>query len=143
MFTKPTYFSNNYFLSINVFVVDFDLKSKSYYPFSGTQNSDAAQSSPISIFPSCPEAWIASFNKVNESSSRVGGAKPPSSPTFVASIPYFFFMIFYKLWYTSAPPYNAYLKELKPVGRIMNSYIANRFPACLLLINNIPAINDI
>jgi hypothetical protein len=56
LFTKPTYFSNNYFLSINVFVVDFDLKSKSYYPFSGTQNSDAAQSSPISIFPSCPEA---------------------------------------------------------------------------------------
>jgi len=40
-------------------------------------------------------------------------------------------MIFYKLWYTSAPPYNAYLKELKPVGRIMNSYIANKFPACL------------
>jgi hypothetical protein len=28
----------------------------------------------------------------------VGGANPPSSPTLVASIPYFFLIIFYKAW---------------------------------------------
>jgi len=80
-----------YFLSLELF-----LKSKSYNPFSGTKNSEAAQSKPISIFPSCPAAKIASFNNSKESSSLVGGAKPPSSPTLVASIPYFFLMIFYK-----------------------------------------------
>jgi hypothetical protein len=67
------------------------LKSKSYTFFSGTQNSEAATSIPISIFDECPALSIASNNKsIPSVLSYMLGANPPSSPTLVASNPYFF-----------------------------------------------------
>mmetsp|Transcript_33191 Transcript_33191/g.99991 ORF Transcript_33191/g.99991 Transcript_33191/m.99991 type:complete len:436 (+) Transcript_33191:828-2135(+) len=59
------------------------------------------------------------------------GAKPPSSPTLQASWPYFFLMTPFNVWYTSAPISMAFLKEVAPVGRIMNSWHAKRLPAWL------------
>ncbi|KAG6545647.1 hypothetical protein Mapa_012832 [Marchantia paleacea] len=58
------------------------------------------------------------------------GAKPPSSPTLVASCPYFFLITDFKLWYTSLPICIASLKDEAPVGRIMNSCMASLLPAC-------------
>lgn len=58
------------------------------------------------------------------------GAKPPSSPTLVASFPYLALMTPLRWWYTSAPMRMASLKELAPTGRIMNSCMASLLPAC-------------
>ena len=52
-----------------------------------------------------------------------------SSPTLQASWPYFFLITAFNLWYTSAPMIIASLKDDAPVGRIMNSWQAKRFPA--------------
>jgi len=86
---------------------------------------------------------MASYSKSRESFSLVGGANPPSSPTLVASMPYFFLMIFYRQWYTSAPPYKAVRKEENPVGRIMNSCMANKLPACDLFLLKLPSVDNV
>lgn len=61
--------------------------------------------------------------------SRMLGANPPSSPTLVASFPYFSLMTFFRLWYTSAPMRMASVKFAAPTGRIMNSCMASLLPA--------------
>mmetsp|Transcript_54085 Transcript_54085/g.136066 ORF Transcript_54085/g.136066 Transcript_54085/m.136066 type:complete len:207 (-) Transcript_54085:244-864(-) len=87
---------------------------------------------PILTFPSCPAFLMAVMRSSRPSMlSWMLGAKPPSSPTLVASVPYFFLMTSLRLWYTSAPSCMASLKFLAPVGRIMNSCIASLLPAWL------------
>ena len=50
------------------------------------------------------------------------GAKPPSSPTAVASRPYFLLISFLRWWYSSLPILIASEKQVAPVGRTMNSW---------------------
>lgn len=91
--------------------------------------------------------------------SRMLGANPPSSPTLVASWPYFSWITPFRVWYSSAPILKAslrskqtgdggrrvtdvcplcglhagelrlYLKDSAPTGNTINSCMASLFPA--------------
>ena len=105
---------------------------KLYVFFLASKNSEAATSRPISTRPSCPLSFSASeiISRQWISSLIYGAPNPPSSPTLPAAMPNFFFSSFERAAYTSQPIYIASLKELAPVGRIMNSCISRSFPAC-------------
>ena len=57
------------------------------------------------------------------------GANPPSSPTDVFNP--FDFKTAFRLWYVSAPILRASLKDLAPIGAIMNSCMSTLLSACL------------
>mmetsp|Transcript_70898 Transcript_70898/g.161041 ORF Transcript_70898/g.161041 Transcript_70898/m.161041 type:complete len:206 (+) Transcript_70898:695-1312(+) len=85
----------------------------------------------ICTFPEWPASLIASMSACRPSSlSWMFGAKPPSSPTAAASLPYLPLTTSLREWYTSAPICSASLKELAPVGAIMNSCMGSLLPAC-------------
>ena len=56
------------------------------------------------------------------------GAKPPSSPTLVAS--FFDCSTFLRLWKTSQPQRMASLNDSKPSGMTMNSCTSTALSAC-------------
>mmetsp|Transcript_2940 Transcript_2940/g.7232 ORF Transcript_2940/g.7232 Transcript_2940/m.7232 type:complete len:270 (+) Transcript_2940:948-1757(+) len=75
---------------------------------------------------------MASFTRCRPSSlDAMLGAKPPSSPTLVASWPYLALIRPFSAWYTSAPMRRDSAKEVAPTGRIMNSCMASALPAWL------------
>merc|ERR1719206_1276537 len=87
---------------------------------------------PMKILPSYPETLMASTRSSRASLlSWKLGAKPPSSPTAVASRPYFLLISFFKWWYSSLPILIASEKQVAPVGRTMNSCMASLLPAWL------------
>merc|ERR1719154_480812 len=74
------------------------LKSRSY-TLSPLKNSEAATSIPISILPVYPAFEMAdSISRSASLFSRMLGAKPPSSPTAVASRPNFALMTDLRWW---------------------------------------------
>ena len=87
------------------------------------KNSEAATSMPILILPVYPAFSMASTQSLIASSLFWKlGAKPPSSPTAVASRPYLALMADLRWWYVSEPIFMASEKLEAPVGRIMNSW---------------------
>mmetsp|Transcript_20627 Transcript_20627/g.55199 ORF Transcript_20627/g.55199 Transcript_20627/m.55199 type:complete len:209 (+) Transcript_20627:178-804(+) len=87
---------------------------------------------PILTLEAWPDFSIASVSNCSASSLSVTlGAKPPSSPTFVASWPYLAWITFFRVWYTSAPICSASRKEEAPTGRTMNSWTGRPLPAWL------------
>mmetsp|Transcript_5336 Transcript_5336/g.14340 ORF Transcript_5336/g.14340 Transcript_5336/m.14340 type:complete len:429 (+) Transcript_5336:208-1494(+) len=107
------------------------LKFRSYI-LSSVMNSDAATSMPILTLPVYPAFSMASVTKDRPSSlDWMLGAKPPSSPTLVASWPYLALMMPFSVWYTSVPMRMASEKDDAPVGKIMNSCMARALPAWL------------
>lgn len=91
------------------------IKSR-YIPY--TKNSEAATSIPISTFPLYPAFSIAvSIKRKPSLFSSILGAKPPSSPTAVASNPNLALITFLRVWYTSDPIFIASVKELAPVNK--------------------------
>ncbi|KAE9527300.1 hypothetical protein AGLY_012998 [Aphis glycines] len=83
-------------------------------------NSEAATSIPITTFPLYPAFSIAvSIKRKPSLFSRIFGAKPPSSPTAVASNPNFALITFLRLWYTSDPIFIASVKELAPIYKYL------------------------
>ncbi|TYZ50755.1 hypothetical protein PybrP1_012183 [[Pythium] brassicae (nom. inval.)] len=86
---------------------------------------------PIFTLPLYPDLSIAVMSSSTPSRLLwMLGAKPPSSPTFVASWPYFFLITALRWWYTSQPMTMASENDAAPVGRIMNSWNASLLPAC-------------
>lgn len=93
--------------------------------------SELATSSEMFTLPLYPALVIASTSRSSASSADLTlGAKPPSSPTLVASMPYLALMTFLSVWYVSVPMRIASVNVSAPVGTIMNSWKASELPAC-------------
>jgi len=124
---KSTYKSVNFSLEIKFLFVS--LNPKLYWLSS--KNSLAATSNAIPNLPDCPALFTASrINSTAWYGWSTLGANPPSSPTFTASCPYFFFIIPFKYWKTSAE-YKIASNILSYFnGTIINSWNAILFPAC-------------
>ena len=105
----------------------FTRPSNRYAP--SRQNSVAAGSSAIAIrsaWPACSAA--ARMTSIASSLEPRSGAKPPSSPTAVAS-PRSCSRPF-RVWKTSAPICSASANEPAPAGTTMNSWRSSEFAAC-------------
>mmetsp|Transcript_4498 Transcript_4498/g.8028 ORF Transcript_4498/g.8028 Transcript_4498/m.8028 type:complete len:217 (+) Transcript_4498:420-1070(+) len=105
------------------------LKSRSYWFFPGTLNSEEATSRPIETLSRYPALSVASISIARPDSASQGGAKPPSSPIRVASPPNFSLITALRLWKTSHPIIIDSVNVSAPVGIIKNSWNASLFPA--------------
>ncbi|KAE9526520.1 hypothetical protein AGLY_013168 [Aphis glycines] len=115
-----------------------------------SQSFKAATSIPITTFPLYPAFSIAVSIRYKPSLlSRIFGAKPPSSPTAVASKPNLALITFLRLWYTSVPIFMASVKEHAPIyknfitGRQNHKFLHSQLIACMrTTIDNIESWNS-